>query len=616
MIGKLVRGQGPRRGIRPSLALGAAALLAATLWAFPAAAQSPPYINGGLRWIGTAASCKAPAGWTAERLFRARQLAPDLAGFCLYTWTPATPGVAPTSDQVNQLLAASGAQDLTEDAPVLYPSAGFSAEEVAFFAGLRGALRAQVGDASLLPSMPAVPAVRISVIDSAPDAPTGLIRPGASRHGDTLAHLIEDLVCRPAGNGTSGLACAAQVTTELALPWLARGVAGPDGGYLGSLSDLARAIERAVLRWQSDRAAAPSTTPAQLLLNLSVGWEDTPKIADCSTAPAASLAAPARAVRTILQHAAAAGALIVAAAGNDSAGPAPRTGLLCPGRYQAVPQDGDPSHSLVVAVSGVDYQDHPLETVRPRGITGIAGLGLGGVAWASGDPAPPQLIGSSVSAAVVSAVSALVWAARPSWTMTQVVAAVYGGGRDVGSADECPLSLAPCRSHRVSVCGALQAAGAAPSCSPPGPRAESCPALPAETAALAAAFASIPTSADAPASLASIPRYLAPTVQIDPSVFPQPISGTCPTCWVDAAAISASAPYFSMPGLDQDLRDAELVVRFPDGSLHAIALGTLAANGSPYVFPLPPGWIVQSAYLTGFDNPHLHSITEQVFVEQ
>jgi hypothetical protein len=598
--------------MRPFLALCAAAL-AAILWAAPAAAQSPPYVNAGLRWIGTAATCKAPVGWTAERLFHASQLPPALAGFCLYTWTPATPGTAPTSDQVRQLFAGSGAQGLTEDAPVLYPSADYSAEEVAFFAGLRSALHAQVGDASLLPSMPASPVVRIAVIDSAPDAPAGLIRPGASRHGDTLAHLIEDLVCRPASGGRPG-ACAAEVTAELALPWLARGVAGQDGGYMGTLSDLARAIERAVSQWQSDRITAPSSTPARLLLNLSVGWEDTPQIADCSTAPLSGLAAPARAVRAILQQAAAQGALVIAAAGNDSAGPAPRTGLLCPGRYQAVPQDNDPSHSLVVAVSGVDYQDHPLETARPRGITGIAGLGLGGVAWAPGDPVPPQLVGSSVSAAVVSAVGALVWAARPNWLTSQVVAAVYSGGRDVGAADECPISIAQCRSHRVSVCGALQAAGAAPSCSPPAPRAWSCPVLPAETTALAAAFASVPFSADTLASSSTIPRYLAPTVQIDPSVFPQPISGTCPTCWVDAVAISA--PYLSIPVLGQDLRDAELVVRFPDGSLHAIALGTLTASGSPYAFPLPAGWIMQSAYLTGFDTPHLHSITEQIFVAQ
>jgi subtilisin family serine protease len=610
MTGTLRRGPLPRRGTCPFPALCASSVLAAILWAGPAAAQSPPYVNAALRWIGTAAPCKAPAGWTAEPVFRASPLPADLAGFCLYTWT-AGPGSPPTSEQVRQLFAASGAQGLTEDAPVLYPSAGFIPEQVALFAGLRGALRAQVGDASLLPGMPATPAVRIAVIDSAPDAAAGLIRPGASRHGDTLAHLIEDLVCRPASGGRPA-ACAAEVTTVLALPWLSRGVAGLDGGYLGTLSDLARAIEQAVSRWQSDRHTAPASTPARLLLNLSVGWEDTPKIADCSTAPASALAPPARAVRTILQHAAAAGALIVAAAGNDSAGPAPRTGLLCPGRYQAVPQDLDPSHSLVVAVSGVDYQDHALETARPLGITGIAGLGLGGVAWAPADPVPPPLVGSSVSAAVVSAVSALVWAARPNSTMAGIVAAVYAGGRDVGAADACPLSLAQCRSHRASVCGALQAAGVSPICVPPPPRAASCPSLPTEADALADAFASVVPGGGAIAPLASVPRSLAPTVQVEPSVFPQPISGTCPTCWVDAE--STSPALLTIPALGQDLQDAMLVVRWPDTSLHAIALGTLLANAAPYAFPLPPGWTVQSAYVSGFDSAHQYSITEQIFV--
>lgn len=609
MTGTLRRGTLPRRGTRPFATLCASSLLAAMLWAGLAAAQSPPYVNAGLRWIGTATTCRAPAGWTAERVFRASQLPADLAGFCLYTWT-ADPGTPPRSDQVRQLFTVSGAQGLTEDAPVLYP-AGFTAEEVALFTGLRGALRAQVGDASILPSMPATPAVRIAVIDSAPDAAAGLIRPGASRHGDTLAHLIEDLVCRPASDGKQA-ACAAEVTTVLALPWLSRDVIGPDGGYLGTLSDLARAIEQAVTRWQSDRITAPASTPARLLLNLSVGWEDTPQIADCSTAAASALAPPARAVRTILQHAAAAGALIVAAAGNDSAGPSPRTGLLCPGRYQAVARDDDPSHSLVVAVSGVDYQDHPLETARPHGITGIAGLGLGGVAWAPADPVAPPLVGSSVSAAVVSAVSALVWAARPGSTAPAIVATVYAGGRDVGAADECPLSLAQCRSHRASVCGALQAAGVSPSCSPPPPRPASCPSLPAEAAALAAAFASVVPSNDALASLASVPRSLAPTVQVQPSVFPQPISGTCPTCWVDAE--STSAVSLTIPALGQDLQNAALVVRWSDGSLHAIALGTLLASAAPYTFVLPSGWIVQSAYVSGFDSLHQYSTTEQIFV--
>jgi hypothetical protein len=575
-----------------------------------AAAQSPPYFNDGLRWIGTADACVAPVEWTAERVFRTAQR-PELAGFCLYTWSGAR-GTVPTTPQITKLFAVSAAQGVTEDVPVVFASAAFTPEEQALFAGLRGALRVQVGDASLLPGMPATPRARVVVIDSAPDASAGHVVPGASRHGDTLAHLIEDLVCR-SGDTPDSRRCAVEVTTELALPWIARGVPGPSGGHIGTLSDVARAIERAIATWQSDRSAAPATTPGRLILNLSLGWEHTAQIADCTTDPR-SAGAPARAVLAILQYAAAQGALIIAAAGNDSGGPAPRTGLTCPGRYQAVAQDADPSRSLVIAVSGVDYQDRPLETARPGGIAGIAGLGVGGVAWTPADPAPPQLTGSSVSAAVASAVAALVWTQRPSWTPGQIVAAVHAGGSDVGAADACPLSLPQCRSHRVSVCGALVAAGVPASCAPPAPRLWSCPALPAETAALAAAYATVPSSAGAIVSPAATPRHAAPTVQTEPSVFPQPISGTCPTCWIDAASLST--PYLTIPALGQNLRDAAVVVRVAGGSEYGFALGTLLLAGTSYAFPLPSGWAIQSATITGFDDAHLYSVTEQIFVER
>jgi len=112
--------------------------------------------------------------------------------------------------------------------------------------------------------------------------------------------------------------------------------------------------------------------------------------------------------------------------------------------------------------------------------------------------------------------------------------------------------------------------------------------------------------------LSSVARSQAPTVQVEPSVFPQPISGTCPTCWLDAASTSALS--LTVPALGQDLDDATLVVRLSDGSLHAIALGTLLASAAPYAFVLPSGWVVQAAYLSGFDSLHQYSTTEQIFV--
>lgn len=614
MIGKLLRGAGQRRGRRLFFALCTFSSFAAVvLSTAPAAAQSPPYFNEGRRWIGMAQTCTAPREWIAEHLFRAAKLPAALADFCLFTWDPTGRAATPQPTEVQALFSVSRAQQMTEDVPVLFPSSPMASPEEAFYGGLRTALRAQVGDAALLSSMPASPGIRVVVIDSAPDASAGHIRPGASRHGDTLAHLIEDLVCQPTAAG--GRKCAAEVTTVLALPWTERRVIGRDGGYLGTLSDLARAIERAVLTWQTDRVTAPASTPPRLLLNLSLGWEHKPGIADCSTAPADGMAPPARAVRQILQQATSQGALIVAAAGNDSGGPTPRTGLVCPGRYQAVAQDANPSQALLVAVSGVDYQDHPLETARPLGLTGIAGLGLGGVAWAPGDPVPPQLTGSSVATAVVSAVSALVWTQQPSWTPGLVTKAVYNGGIDVGPADACPLLIGACRSHRVSVCGALHAAGASPSCAPAPPQAWSSPDLAAEVATLAADYASVPESTSKPGALDMIPRYLIPTVQVQPSVFPMPISITCRTCY--AVTSSPSTPgYLAIPARGQLLDAPMLVVRLDNGNLDALDLGPLPLEGNtPYLFPLPPDWIIQSAYLTGLESSG-YSVAEQIFVQQ
>lgn len=624
MIGKLLRGAGSRHGLR-LFAFCACASLAVMIGApAPAAAQRPPYHNKGFRWTGTAQTCVAPLEWIAQPLFpsSAPNLPAALRGFCLYTWSSMGRGVDPTPDQIAALFSTSQALHMTEDVPVVFPNSLPSTEEVSYLTRLRGALREQVGDASLLPKLPQAPAVRVVVIDSAPDSSSGHIQPGVSRHGDTLAHLIEDIVCQPDGGP-----CAAEVTTALALPWITRGVPGPNGGYIGSLADVSRAIERAVEKWVNDRKASPATTPARLLLNLSLGWEDSPGIADCSTAPFEQPTTPAEVVRQTLQYAASQGALIISAAGNDSGGPAPRTGLLCPGRYQAVPRGNDPLQSLLIAVSGLDYQDHPLETARPLGITGIAGLGLGGVAWGQSDPVPPALTGSSVATAVVSAVSALVWAAQPSWTPGQVTRAVYDGGLDVGAmADACPLSIGPCPSHRVSVCGALHAAGTSPSCAIPGPKPWSSPDLPDEVAAFDHTYQNLSpipsTLLPIPMPMDKIPRYLASTVQVNPDVFPQPIATTCRTCVAidESAALGAA---LSGPHLDvlldgqagQVLTSPVLVVRLPDGAVAAAAIEQQLAANQPYVISLPSDWVVESAYLTGFEASGT-SVTEQIFVQQ
>jgi hypothetical protein len=607
-----------RAGIGTRTARAAAPLAAfAAIMACPApaAAQVPPYFNQGLRWIGmrpaSAPACVPVPGWTTGPVFSGITLGPSLARLCLYVWDPG--GTPPTPAQIATLFAVSGATELVEDVPVVFPAA-YSSEEIALFTGLRDALQSQVGTAALLPSMPTVPPVRVVVIDTAPDATAGNIHPGTSRHGDTLAHLIEDIVCHTSG-GTRR--CAAEVTTALALQRREAGIPVPNGGTVGTLSDLARAIARAVKRWQDDRHSAPSTTPARLVLNLSLGWEDLRDVADCNTAMTATLKPPARAVRGILEYATEVGALVIAAAGNDAGGPTLRAGLVCPARFQAVPQPADPSQSLVIAASGVDYQDRALEVARPLAVTAIAALGVGGFAWSAPDPAPPALTGSSVSTAVISAIAALVWGAQPTWRSGQVISAIYNGSTvEVAPAhpsNHCPRTIPGCVSRRASVCGALRASGVPTSCIIPPARAWSCPALPAQVAALNAAFAGGPRLIGTPVSVTSTARYTAPSMQVAPWTFPAPISGTCTTCYADSSI--AGSEIFVITQLDQDLQNAALVAEQNSNGQDALSLGNLTRSGTPYVFQLPPQWRIRSSYVTGLDQ-NGNSVTEQIFVHR
>lgn len=620
--GAPVGGGRERRDLsRPALA-ALALVCAIVVGASPARAEAGSVYNEGRAWLASGRICQAPSIWRAERLFLSSGLPRALADLCLYSWNGPAP-TRPSSVDLVELAAAvasSGATNLTEDVPVVYPMSAPEVVAGGFQLGLRDALVQQVGSAQLLPSWPQARPVRIAVIDSAPDSPHAQIQLGASRHGDTLAHLIEEVVCEPlACDGActqaelSARRCVADVTTELALPWTLRGERGASGGHIGTLSDLARAIERSIRRWQDAGGRQ------KLVINLSVGWEHTAQIAECSASP--PMFPPAQAVQGILQYAASKGALIVAAAGNDSGGPTPRTGLLCPAAYQAVGQTAAPTRPLLVAASGVDYSDLPLETTRPQGVAAFAAPGLGGVAWVPGQPMPPQLVGSSVSAAVVTAVHAVLWAARPLASASQIQSLVYSGGLVLGPAQACPLGQPGCSSRRVSVCGALLVAGVSSTCVTPSPKAVSCPVLASELDTLEAYYAGAidtPATEQSPFLEEALPRKVHPTVQVQPSVFPQPISATCPTCWVSAEANSlVPSRRFTIPSLGEKLSSLVLVVRLVDGSVHGVTLGDPEAvfnPDTPYAFTLPSGWVIRAAYLTGITDAG-YSTTEQIFIE-
>jgi hypothetical protein len=229
-----------------------------------------------------------------------------------------------------------------------------------------------------------------------------------------------------------------------------------------------------------------------------------------------------------------------------------------------------------------------------------------------------------VSTAVASAVSALVWSQQATWNTTQVIRAVYNGGIAVGPANECPLAIPGCGSHRTSLCGALHAAGVAVPCAPAAPYPGGNPALPAQITAIDLAFGSLPPTAGIAAPTAApLPRDIRSTLQIQPWIYPMPIAETCPVCVVEANALL-------MPALTSPIEDTVLVVRYADGTEQEVALApplpanpTTLASGIPYSFalPAPPsstsGPIV-AAYLTAYATPPSlppYSITEPLFVE-
>lgn len=577
-----------RRGARLALA---AALGAATLGAGGgvALATPPPPVCQSYQWVGTKSGCPMAGGWDLDTISTSAT-----SDYCVYTWQGPLP---PTSTDIIALDAATGVQDLTEDCLVLYPQSYTPSIYDAQIADvLRDNLRNQALGGSL-PDQPA-PAARVVVIDTAPDAQAGALPIGTDRHGDTLAHVIEDIVCQ-------GSSCVAEVTTALALPWVSSSTKDlVNGGYLGTRADLAKAIVSATQQWQQDIAYGVPGTPPSLILNLSVGWEDPGWVVDCST-PAKSANLPSCAVYEALQDAAAAGALIIAAAGNHTWGPSPASGLLDPGRWQTEQGDGQDG-LLLAAAHGVDDSDHPLATLRPQGTAVFAAPAQGGVAWAPGAPLPPALTGSSVAAAVLSAVSAVVWAFEPKIGAADVLRAVYQGGVQLGAADSCPWpfdTAGDCDIRRVSACGALGQLETPRYCSAaPQPQ-----AFPLQPPGLVPTMDLQGTGWPSPDQL---PNDIAPTPQIVPAVFPQPLFPNCPSCWVYRSSPTSTLDAYV--SLSAPLSGPVLVLNTNAGDL-AIPLALTSAGAMSVSLPsLPPTTIISSAYITGYDSGY--SVTSPISV--
>jgi len=324
--------------------------------------------------------------------------------------------------------------------------------------------------------------VRLSFVDTQPTKEGVPTAPGRSKHGYTLAHIANTLVCSPQHPER----CAAQITTRLATPMLsldrgrrnARDFDFEMGGGFGTQGDLANAIYAEVNDWRA--ANAGLREPQRLILNLSLGW-DPQLLGGLSEESIARMQAGTQAVYRALQYAKSLDVLVLAAAGNRRDCCPQTVGPLLPAaweerhptdeRFRDVPQS-----PLLYAVGGVRSDGRPLANARDGGMPKRVAYGENGVVAAKGREGVTSTwlyTGSSVATAVVSATAALVWDTVPRLSSAEVMEVLEESGAAVPFAADFwfaggtarprgPLglraaaeALAAPEARQISVCNAL-----------------------------------------------------------------------------------------------------------------------------------------------------------------
>ncbi len=440
----------------------------------PLAAQpiSPPVASdAGLtewRWIGIKANSALPCPnpsvgtWQEEPLFpgTSSQLLED---FCLYTFLAASP-VTIAELAPLQALVPGSLLEFQPDLMVVTPAGNTFAALQPY---LENEFLGQAGNWRQTPESNPPYQTRLAVIDT---APTGLgqpqLMPSNSPHGKSLLEMAHRLLCLGEEK------CATQLSARLALPYTTYHETNPHlnelntvlGGFVGTISGLARAIDLEVEDWLIHQDSG------RLVLNLSVAWDprfggDEDNLSD--------MPLPARAVYRALERASCAGVLTVAAAGNTTRGPYPTTGPMFPAAWEQRPaadrfacqvehqvpmassgSDDDSKDAtamalatyapLVHAVAGVERTGDQLGNAREGSTSRLAAYGDHASVTSPFNQDPtPLLTGSSVAAVVVSAAAAKVWSYLPDLSAEQVMHHVYSGGHPLGRDAEFCLLEAP-----------------------------------------------------------------------------------------------------------------------------------------------------------------------------
>lgn len=328
----------------------------------------------------------------------------------------------------------------------------------------------QAGKGGIDLRKPGPPAVRLVFLDTqrtqegVPSHPSG-----PSWHGYSLANLAQQLLCVDKDH------CGVELATRLALPLKGfpevfstdRPPTEPteNGGEIGLLGDLADAIRDEVRTWRQ----CEKPRPRHLILNLSLGW-DGELYGGLDFGGSQPLDLPARRVYDALLYARKSGALVIAAAGNRRGGNSASQWPLLPAAWELRRPAGAGlslalpfSPRLVYAVGGVESQGLPIANTRQNAMPQRVVYSDHAVA-AIAAPAPGQepwthiYTGTSVSAAVTSAIAAAVWTLRPELQPQKLMGRLLDSGNPLPiRADFYPWKgwrRAP-HLRRISLCAAV-----------------------------------------------------------------------------------------------------------------------------------------------------------------
>lgn len=408
------------------------------------------------------APCPQPtvAGWKVEPLFLDEDnQAPTaqenqvLASFCLYERQQGGEETLPQPQEIVRLEPDYLAMT-TEGAMGIDP----------FWQKLEEKFLEQIGkkdtSGQILPLTAAGAQVRLTFLDTQPTANSVQTGSGTSSHGYTLSHIAQRLVCNNTGQ------CAAQVGTHLALsvlsfrPTITRDT--KNGGYMGTVGDLARAVFRAIRRWQK----LEGQDGGFLVLNLSVGW-DGEQFGGLGKVEEMPLAM--QSVYHILKFAAQnPHVLVIAAAGNGGFYRPPPHAALLPAGWESRNEVSEP---LVYAAGGVRSDGSSLLPERSGGIPRRVAFSEQAVVQNKVGAPTPVYTGTSVSAAVISAIAATVWHFRPDLTRADLMKLIDSSGDDLGRPASVYSGSSRPNVHRIALCPVIAEACkggrcTAPSCPP------------------------------------------------------------------------------------------------------------------------------------------------------